>query len=104
MSEPETRIVMRPPPGFSFWRAAILAGGLFVVVFPAAVAVAMLVGGAVTLRGLDDVSGLPGLIMMAGYFLFGAFIWFCIIDRRLPRMRKTAISSQPQDSGRELTK
>jgi hypothetical protein len=104
MSEPETRIVMRPPPGFSFWRAAILAGGLFVVVFPAVVAIALLVGGAVTLRGSDDAAGIPGLIMMAGYFLFGAFIWFCIIDRRLPRMEKTALSSQPQNSGREPTK
>jgi hypothetical protein len=104
MTEPANRIVMRLPPGFSFWRAVILAGGLFFVVIPTLLAIAMLVGGVLIIQGSGDGTDLSTPPMMAGYLLFVAVIWFCIIDRRLPRMKKTALSSQPQDSGGESTK
>jgi hypothetical protein len=104
MAEPETRIVMRPQPGFRFWRAVILAGGALLIgnwLYVAFGFVAMSYKGyREPIYGSDPSS----FLQTAGVCLFMVLTWLCIIDRRLPRMRKTALSSQPQNSGREPTK
>jgi hypothetical protein len=99
MTESAIRIVMRKPPGYHFWRAAILAGGFFSVVLPFLVAVAFLIIGFGIYRESGDFRGIFAPFPFVGIFLFIALIWFCIIDRRLPRLKKTATSSRRQDSG-----
>jgi hypothetical protein len=104
MIQTATRIVMRRPPGFNFWRSAILVGGIFSVVLPFLVALAFLIIGFGIYYESGDFRGIFAPFPFAGIFLFIALIWFCIIDRRLPRMKKTATSSRRQDSLEEAAK
>jgi hypothetical protein len=101
---PANKTVMRKPPGFHFWRIAILAGGFFSVVLPFSVAAALLIIGFSIYRETGDFRGIFAPFPFAGIFLFIALIWFCIIDRRMPRMKKTPASSPSSNVGEETKK
>jgi hypothetical protein len=92
---------MRKSPGYHFWRAAILAGGLFLVGLPISAAVGLVVVGVLGYRESGGASDFGALLILIGSILLQAFIYICIIDRRLPRMKKNSQTSSTINTGQE---
>jgi hypothetical protein len=79
----------------------ILAGGLFLVGVPISAAVGLVVVGVLGYRESADASELGALLILFGSIVLQAFIYFCVINNRLPRMKKNQSASSTIRTGEE---